>query len=180
MDFELSSVGPPSEDEVFEFYRKARHSAPGPDGLPYGAWKATGRIGARATARGIKQLMEGKPAPANFNNSLGIFPAKGEADDDSKLMKRRQAGDTRPLSCKNTDSKGVAATVNRQLADPIARNAHRSQEGFAKGRQGLNNVTTLDAASWAADLKAASRNDPKMEKSSPASRTALSLRSSRR
>jgi hypothetical protein len=162
VDFELGSVGPPSEDEVCEFFRKARHSAPGPDGLPYGAWKAPGKTGARATARGIEELMESEPAPADFNDSLGIFPAKGDADDDSKLMKRRQAEDTRPLSCKNTVNKGMAATVNRQMVDPIARNAHHSQEGFIKGRQGLNNVTTLDAASRVADLKAVTKKDPKL------------------
>lgn len=77
-------------------------------------------------------------------------------------MKRRQAGDTRPLSCKNTVNKVMAGTVNRQLVEPIARNAHRSQEGFIKRRQELHNVTTLDAASRVADLKAAAKNYPKL------------------
>ena len=162
VDFELGSVGPPTENDVLEVFQSARHSAPGPDGLPYGAWKATGRTGARATARGIEELMQGKPAPTNFNNSSGVFPAKGTADDDTRQMKRRLAGDTRPLSCKDTVNKGMAATVNRQLVGPIARNAHHAQEGFIKGRQGLNNVTTLDAASRVADLKAEAKSDPKL------------------
>ena len=143
-----------------KFYRKARHSAPGPDGLPYGAWKAAGRTGARATQRGIKELMLGTPAPEDFNDSSGVFPAKGEADDDTALLKRRMAGDTRPLSCKNTVNKGMAATVNQQIMDPIARRAHPSQEGFTKGRQGHNNVAILDAASRIADLKSAAKEKP--------------------
>ena len=76
VDFELGAV-PHRKIKVLEFYRKLRHSAPRPNGLPYGAWKATGKIGARAMTRDIEELMEGKPAPANFNKTLGVFPAMG-------------------------------------------------------------------------------------------------------
>lgn len=54
---------------------------------------------------------------------------------------------------KNTVNKGMTAIVNQQIQDPIARCAHHSQGGFTKGRNGLNNVAILDAASRIADMK---------------------------
>ena len=48
--------------------------------------------------------------------------------------------------------------MNSKLAASIARWADETQEGFVKGRQGLNNVCTIDAHARAVDAKAVAEN----------------------
>jgi hypothetical protein len=100
-------------------------------------------------------MMEGTQPPNEFNDSLGIYPAKGTADDDSALLARRAASDTRPLSCKNTDNKTLAGAVNHTMTPQIAKHADDQQEGFIKGRQALNNIVTVDCHSRVLDSIAA-------------------------
>ena len=94
-DFNFQKLRPPDQNVIEGFLAHARHSAPGPDGLPYGAWRATGRAGSRVLFRVQSQMMEGTHPPNEFN-------------DGSALLARRAASDNRPLSCKNTDNKTLA------------------------------------------------------------------------
>ena len=95
-------------------------------------------------SRVLQALCAGAPPADDFNESLGIFPAKGIVDDYSAQLIRRAASDTRPLSCKNCDNKTLAGAVNKVMTPKISEHADDHQEGFIKGRQGVNNLVTVD------------------------------------
>ena len=128
----FESLRPPDQSVIEAFLARARHSAPGPYGLPYGAWGSTGSTGSKVLSRVLEALCAGIPPSDGFNESLGIFPARGVADDDSTQLLKRAASDTRPLSCKNTDNKTLARAVNDSMAPNIAEHADDQQEGFTK------------------------------------------------
>ena len=161
--FELDAIQPPDQNAIERFLRHARHSAPGPDGLPYASWRATTSTGSRVLSRVFFELSSGRAPPEDFNESVGIFPAKGTADDDSSQLVKRAASDTRPLSCKNCDNKTLAGCVNAAMTPSIAKHADDQQEGFVRGRQGLNNVVTIDCLSRVADAKAAAGDNLPIE-----------------
>ena len=78
-----STVRFPSVDDIQRFLRKAKHSAPGPDGVPYAAWRAAGRFGAEVLHEELTEITISGRGPNDFNISIAIFPAKGDADDDT-------------------------------------------------------------------------------------------------
>jgi hypothetical protein len=151
---DLAGAELPSPDDIGFFLQHARYSAPGPDGVPYAAWKATGAHGTTTLHRVLCEMCSGRPLEDEFNASLGIYPAKGTQDDDSAWLVRRGAGDTRPLNLKNCDNKAIAGAVNGKLTPPIARWADEVQEGFVRGRQAVNNVCTIDAHARVVDAAA--------------------------
>ena len=154
--FQFNSTRLPGQKQIESFLACAQHSAAGPDGIPYGAWRATYSVGSRVLFRVLAHLCAGNTPPDDFNESLGIFPAKGTSDDDSALLLKRAASDTRPLSCKNCDNKTLSGVVNLVMTPKIASHADDQQEGFVKGRQGINNVITMDCHSRVLDAVAAS------------------------
>jgi hypothetical protein len=160
--FPTETLRLPEVGDIEEFTKRARHSAPGPDGIPYSAWRATGRTGATVLHRTLCEMAAGIPVQSSFNESLGIFPGKGVSDEDTPNSMKRAAGDTRPLTLKNTDNKILAGTTNFQLSWPIAAWADGIQEGFVKGRQALNNICTIDAQSRIYDAIAHSANVSKV------------------
>ena len=151
---DLSKMRMPSTDSIQTFLDRVAHSAPGPDGIPYRCWLAAGEPGLRTLYRALRKLYNGELAPEDFNDQLGIFPPKGSADDDTILSVNRTADCTRPLGLKNTDNKILSGVTNSAITPAITDSAHGSQNGFVAGRQGINNVVTLDAQSRIADLKA--------------------------
>jgi hypothetical protein len=81
--------------------------------------------------------------PIGFNNTLAMFPPKGdeEADSDEIL---REACDTRPLGMKNCDNKTVAGVYNAACKRTLSASANRLQRGFIAGRQIIQNVMNMD------------------------------------
>ena len=67
------------------------------------------------------------------------MPPKGTQDDDTGAT-----GDcTCPLGLKTTDDKTIAAAVNNSIARHDSDGADHTQNGFAVGRQDINNIVTL-------------------------------------
>ena len=91
--------------------------------------------------------------PYSFNDSVTLFPAKGQLDGDHEEI-IREAHDTRPLSLKNTDNKIVTAVVNQAIIRSVSNGTHPSQRGFVPGRQLLQNVVDLDFHSRLCSLHA--------------------------
>eukprot|EP00959_Pyramimonas_sp_CCMP1952_P113167 2365398-Pyramimonas_sp.AAC.1 len=108
--------------------RSLNNSAPGPDGLPYMAWKKT-PIAAQVLLNVTIEIMRGLPVPMDFNESLLIFTPKGSEPEDRQTV-TRLAKATRPLSLKNTDCKIVAAMGNFLIKSIVAKDAHHAQKGF--------------------------------------------------
>ena len=149
--------------EMFSlFFKRAGHSAPGPDGIGYGGWAAVGPRGGKVMRRCLLQLTAGVTEPPEFNWSLGFFGAKGEAADDKPDYVTRLPSEVRTLSAKNTDNKCIAGVVNFSLAPVVASWAFRAQEGFIKGRQVINNIVEVDAWTRAADSEALAAAHPKI------------------
>ena len=82
------------------FLRRARASAPGPDGISYGFWRAAGYHAAQTLWLVDTELKSGASPPFSFNESCMVFPPKGELDDDSRDVVRTPSS-VRPISLKN-------------------------------------------------------------------------------
>lgn len=153
VDWGCGSIPPPSAQDFERAAARASPTASGPDGVPYVVW-AVPNCGAGALLSDVFfELASGRRPPLWFNRSLGVFIPKGddEGDDEGPV---RAAGDTRPLSLRNSDSKVLASVVNHKVAGPAALAAHPSQRGFIRGRQLTANIVELDTHSRAASFLA--------------------------
>ena len=143
----------PKQSTMLKFLKRAKASAPGPDGIPI-------RRLARFWFSRHRRPLPGDANddawrdPPGFNNSLGIFLPKGTADDDTLGSVKRTAENTRPLGLKNTDNKTIAAAINPTMSGAIAHWADTQQNGFICGRQGLSNIIDIDARTRILDISA--------------------------
>lgn len=138
---------PPTTGDIMEAMRRARPSAPGPDMLPYAAWRAAGRPAAYALAKFHRALMKGMRPPRALNAAVGAFIPKGSSEvDGNKRGLHRMAGDTRPLNLKNVDRTLLAATTCYKLRPDL--------DSWIDSCQ-LANIIEFDAAARAAALLAA-------------------------
>ena len=74
-DWKLTS--PPAKLGIEVFLATAKNSAPGPDGLPYAAWRAAGPAGAATLFEALSKMAAGVMPLQGFNDSLSIFLPKG-------------------------------------------------------------------------------------------------------
>ena len=58
----------------------------------------------------------------------------------------REALETRPLTCKNTDIKTIARCTASSVSSACKNTIHSSQKGFVAGRQLLQNVVDIDTS----------------------------------
>ena len=81
---------------------------PGPDVLPYAAWKACGEVGIQTLIHVDNTLRNGGEPEENFNVSSMAFLVKGKSDQDAVAILRDPLS-TRPLCMKNTDNKIIVS-----------------------------------------------------------------------
>ena len=156
-DWSGERIPSPSLVDFMELLRRFKHSAPGPDGIPYAGWKAAGKKGAETLLAVSRALQAGQLPPRGFNAQLAIFvPKDVAAPDPDPTSLDRQPADTRPLSLKNSDAKLVTSVTNRKVRKVLAKRACSVQRGFVPGRQLLNNVIDMDAAGRAYGIPAKS------------------------
>eukprot|EP00959_Pyramimonas_sp_CCMP1952_P169169 3534130-Pyramimonas_sp.AAC.1 len=92
----------------------------------------------------MEEMASGRRPPEHFNDCRLAFLPKG--DEPSDLVDCTRSPEcTRPLTLKNSDSKGVAAAVNLYLAGVVARDTHGVQKGFVAGRKFGEHIVALDA-----------------------------------
>ena len=85
-------------------------SAPGPDGIPFAAWRAAPDLSALLLHRVFEVIAKGHSPPEGFNHGLlYLLPKK-----DTGLV-----SDTRPLSVTNTDNRILAAAVSRSIMPAV-------------------------------------------------------------
>ncbi|CAK0833933.1 unnamed protein product, partial [Prorocentrum cordatum] len=114
-------------------------SAPGPDGVPYGAWRHAPEWCQRVLYSALLSWLAGAPLPRDANYAWLALLAKGH-DLASGPAGFRTVPDARPLSLGNSDVKILAASINRILEPAVGKWASDPQRGFIKGRQMLDNV----------------------------------------
>ena len=167
----------PRRAHIINFLRRAKPSAPGPDGIPCSAWKAAGEIGTDVLHKALLTIMKGTAPLEGFNDSLGIFLPKENSDEDTANSVKRSAENNRPLRLKNTDNKAIAAAINYAIARVVTKWADTQENGFVCGRQGLDNIIDIDARARSSDINAIaaySKTNPQKRKNLPSEHKLIS------
>ena len=126
-------------------------SAPGPDGVPYLAWR---RLGALAVdtlfdaavelseEHGRDSLLEAFPLDANgdtaFNSASMVFIPKKTAHE-ANGIRYHLPGEVRPLSLVNTDNRLMANAYRLRVEPLLDKVISPAQRGFLPGRSMLSN-----------------------------------------
>jgi hypothetical protein len=126
-----------------EVMAKPRDSAPGPDGIPFGAWRAAGPAFYDIMFAAFSSFMSGACLPEGFNECNLAFIPQGDDPNDSLLVARTPAT-TRPISLSNTDNKYFALALNCPLAEAATVTVHPRQRGFVHGRSLIDNVLEVE------------------------------------
>ena len=120
IQFDSSEFSLPTVDSYEQFLKRVRHSAPGPDGVPYAAWYKTGQTGWKTLQLVGEHMMFTAGPLEGFNDSYIAMPPKGSLPEDREAV-IRPPEDTRPLNLKNTDNKAITAVTSEPLANAIPR-----------------------------------------------------------
>ena len=141
------------------------HSAPGPDGVPYSAWRRLGALAVDvlfaaaaelSTATGTERLLAAFPLDGDhntpFNDAVMVFIPKKFAREVNGV-RCCEAGDVRPLSLVNTDNRLMANAVRLRVEPILAEAISPAQRGFLPGRSLLQNVVEMDGSMRAASLQ---------------------------
>jgi hypothetical protein len=126
-----------------EIVARPREGAPGPDGIPYSAWRLAGTALMDVLFEAYDAFMNGDSLPEDFNECLLVFIPKGEEVGDLGTV-ARAPGLTRPISLSNTASKFFALAVNRPLSETAQVTVHPRQRGFVAGRSITDNVIEIE------------------------------------
>jgi hypothetical protein len=138
-----------SRDSFSEVISSTGASAPGPDGIPYGAWRFATPPCHDVLFRLLDEMLCTDGAlPDGFNASQMVFIPKGDEIGDD-LVVGRSAGDLRPLNLSNTDNKLVSLALNSRLSHLCKLTVAEQQRGFVSGRHIEDNIFTLESAALA-------------------------------
>ena len=132
-------------DQVASLVEGLPHSAPGPDGVPYGAWRALGPAAHRALHALFMQGWLDGVLPDKFNYMRNIFIPKGELFEE-ELIVSAYVDKLRPLACSSTDAKVIALLLNRTLSALCTVAVSAPQRGFVSGRVISDNIIILETA----------------------------------
>ena len=120
-------------------------SAPGPDGIPFGALANIGKEFAEVLHKiFMKASVNYKDLPPDFNEALMVFLPKGADPRDSATSAAREPGATRPLTLSNTDSKVYSRVLNSKMASYAPLVIHEAQRGFVRGRSITDNIIEIE------------------------------------
>ena len=111
-------------------------SSPGPDGIPFSAYRAVSHFFAPVLRAMLTQLAKGDKPPAGFNYGNTFFiPKKG-----TKLP-----CDHRPISVTNSNNRLLAKCVVVAITPALQHSLHPDQKGFVEGRSGGDHIRNLNA-----------------------------------
>eukprot|EP00959_Pyramimonas_sp_CCMP1952_P069229 1444835-Pyramimonas_sp.AAC.1 len=126
---------------------KKKDTAPGPDGVPYSAWRVAGDIAIDTLHEAFLHLMSGNPqAPQQLNYCRAAFLPKGTIENGG--AETRDAAHARMLSLSNSDNKILSSLVARPLNFVAADIVDGSQRGFVAGRSMIDNILEFDGSLW--------------------------------
>jgi exonuclease III/ribonuclease HI len=127
----------PTLDELTDIMINTNNSCPGPDGIPFAAYRALAATAAPILHKLLCFFAGGGLPSDEFNRGLlYLLPKK-----DTML-----ARDTRPISVTNTDNrilaKAIVQAITPALSDPV-NGIHLDQKGAVAGRQGTDHVRNM-------------------------------------
>jgi ribonuclease HI len=135
-DREIDTPPTPTLQDVKDQIRISKDTSPGPNGVPFGAYRALLDRGTAVDPSSIlfqvlQSLGTTQTPPPEFNMAnLSLFPK-----DDTDYI-----GSGRPLSVNNTDNRLIASTIRACVHDPIKDFLHPEQHGFLKGKDIRDNI----------------------------------------
>jgi len=143
----------------------ASKSAPGPDGIPYSAWKCLGELGVEVLLGAAICLSQGdmdqrlvamecseEGTSHSFNLGNMVFLPKKPAGCHPLFGEFFSPGDVRPLVIVNTDNRLIANAFRRQWEPILDSWISASQQGFLPGRSMASNIIGIDFEAQRASL----------------------------
>jgi len=150
---------------VARTFGRSGQSSPGPDGVPYAAWRRLGPLAVDtlhaaalelASAQGAASLLSAFPLDGNgntdFDLAILVFIPK-KVDREVNGIRYCEPGDVRPLAIVNTDNRLMANAVRCRVEPLLEKAISAAQRGFLLGRSMLQNVVELDCEMRAASLQ---------------------------
>ena len=132
-------------DHVKKAILTSGNSAPGPDGLPFIAYRRTVDFSADVLYQYAKHIPDSPTDLANFNKSTLLLLPKSN----SCLV-----NDTRPLCINNTDNRLIAFAIVILITPTVDLILDSAQQGFVKGRLMTKHLRDLNRdfyAKWSSD-----------------------------
>ena len=143
--------------DVQRALRIAGNSRPGPDGVPFGAWRRLGPLAVHLLWEAGRFLAAGLQADVtahdSFNESLLVCLPKQALRVDQDGSQVYNAESTRPLSITNTDNRIIASSYRLRWEPLIAPAICDDQRGFIQGRSMLRNIIEVEHAAMIASLE---------------------------
>ena len=125
-----STVDKPDLSLVIDTIMHTNNSSPGPDGIPFVAWRKVATLAGPIFVEVIEALGEGIAPPKDFNHAtLFVLPKENF----NYLVKK-----TRPISVPNTANRIISTTIKRVIAPPAIAVLHESQAALAGRDIGQN------------------------------------------
>ena len=139
---------------------QSNDSSPGPDGIPFGAWRALGHLGIEILLD-VAEFMEKGEAEAtfieayqdecqegehNYNTSTLVCLPKEATGEDPGLGAYYAPGATRPLSIVNADNRIIASAMRVRWEEHLKLYVRERQQGFLKGRSMIKNLLEVETA----------------------------------
>jgi hypothetical protein len=129
------SISAPDLDAVLDSILFSNNSTPGPDGIPFAAWRAAPALSAVVLFGVLEALLKGTTPPSGFNHGfLFLLPKK-----ESGLV-----SDTRPISVTNTDNRLLASAVARAIMPAVSTLLDPAQKGFLAHINGHSHTEDLN------------------------------------
>ncbi len=136
--------------DIRKALKLSNNSAPGPDGIPFGAWRAMGETAIEILKGALSEFIsdEGenimKEDCPNFNESLLFFLPKKSTKTAPGDVPAYEAANVRPLNVTNCDNRLLANAVRLVIEPILDRLITRDQRGFLAGRSMLANLLDVD------------------------------------
>jgi hypothetical protein len=136
-------------EHVAKAISHSNDSSPGPDGIPYQAWRLTRELATPILADVLSTMAfadtsgQQRDAPLFNSSTLCCLPKSSEAETPDGLP-AYQAAATRPLNVGNTDNRILAGACRYAWDRAVARRVHPHQRGFLRNRSMVQNVLDVD------------------------------------
>ncbi len=153
--------------DVASAVKMSGNTMPGPDRIPYKAWRQLGELGidvlhsatmALMTSDGLTMLRDAyvdESVEGHHDFNLGILCClpKKPTGSDAALGEYYEASSTRPLSIVNTDNRIIANAARVRWEAVFNEWVSDMQRGFLHGRSMLSNVVDVDTEAMVISLK---------------------------
>jgi retron-type reverse transcriptase len=127
---------PPTSDDTKSCIMGSGDSSPGPDGIPFAAYRGILDISTATIHAVLLDMAAGNPPPPGFNHgTLFIIPK-----DTSGTIEA-----TRPITVNNSDNRIIAKITTIAITPALDYIIHKAQQGFIPGRSGHTHIRNLNS-----------------------------------